>query len=104
MCIRIADDLDLFRLLAEKPRTAQELAQFSGAQYELVLRVMRVLVATGFAAQAGHHRYDATLATRNMTLPSVRAGVRLKYFQPFTSFSVILSLSLRQLTNNIQFQ
>ena len=86
MCVRVADDLDLYRLLAEKPRTAQELAQLSGAQEELILRLMRVLVATGFAAQAGHHRYDALPATRNMTLSSVRAGVRLKYFQPFTYF------------------
>ena len=97
MCIRVADDLNLFYLLADKPRTAEELAQLSGAQEELVLRIMRVLVATGFAAQAGHHRYDATPTTKNMTLPSVRAGVRLKYSQSSSTGWLIVPLVSKSL-------
>lgn len=77
MCVRVADDLKLFDLLAEEsPQTAQQLAETSNAEELLVIRIMRVLVGMGMAAQVDKTSYAATPATRQMTLPSVRAGIR----------------------------
>lgn len=49
LCVRIADDLDLFRLLCEKPRSVRELVDVTGAQDGLLVRVLRMLSAIGFA-------------------------------------------------------
>lgn len=78
MCVRVADDLGLFDLITTKPRTAHELAVLTGADEYLIVRLMRMMVATGFAAQEGHRAYSATPVSKQMTIPSVRAGVRLK--------------------------
>ena len=64
-------------MLAEKsPRAAGELATATGAEHLFIVRIMRALVGMGFAAQVGKEAYAETQASHQMTLPSVRAGIR----------------------------
>lgn len=94
LCVRIADDLDLFRTLCERPHTARELADATGADEKLIVRVLRVLSAVGFAAHEGNGRYGPTRTSQQMTMRSVRAGMKLKYVQ--SSTPSIHSLALTQ--------
>lgn len=86
MCVRVADDLKMFDLIAERPRTSHELAELTGADEILIIRIMRTLVATGFAAQDGKLTYSATLGTKQLVLPSVRAGVRCMWVSALASY------------------
>lgn len=83
LCVRIADDLDLFRLLGEKARTAGELAEITGAEEGLVRRVLRMLRVMGFVEEKGGGGvFGVTAAGRQMRMGCVRAGVKLKYAFP----------------------
>ncbi len=75
MCVRLADELRLFDLLCEQsPRTTVSLAEISGAEHGLVVRVLRTLAGMGFVAQLDSGEYGPTAVTRQMTMRSVRAG------------------------------
>lgn len=79
MAVRVADDLKLYDILVEHgSRTAQEMADITGAELLLIVRIMRVLVGIGLAGQSNKTTYFPTPGTRQMTLPSVRAGVKFK--------------------------
>ena len=79
MAVRIADDLKLYDLLvAYGSCTAQQMAEATGAEVLLITRIMRVLVGMGFAGQSDKTTYFPTPGTKQMTLPSVRAGVKFK--------------------------
>ncbi|KAI9709578.1 MAG: hypothetical protein M1820_003338 [Bogoriella megaspora] len=89
-CVRIADDLKIFDLLAERsPRTAEEIATITGAEHLFIVRIMRALVGMGFASQAGKETYGETQASRQMTLPSVRAGIRWAHDQSLDVYHVM---------------
>lgn len=79
MCVRIADDLNLFDILSDRSPnsiSANELATISGAEVGLILRLLRTLVGMGFASQTGNEEFAATHVSKHMTKESVRAGVR----------------------------
>lgn len=78
MCVRVADDLKLFGLLVEPPWTTHELAEFAGAKLLFITRILRVLVGIAFVGQNGKIFFSLP-ATKQMALPSVRAGVRFLY-------------------------
>lgn len=83
MCVRVADDLKLFDLLCERsPRSAHDLAEATGAEPGLITRLLRTLVGMGFAAQVGRDEFAPTAVSKQMTLRSVRAGVRFLYHSP----------------------
>lgn len=76
MCVRVANDLRLFDLLVEKsPRSYVELAEVTGAEQGLLVQMFRTLVGMGFARHVDQERVAATVVSKQMTKPSVRAGV-----------------------------
>jgi DNA-binding IclR family transcriptional regulator len=79
MCVRVADDLKLFDILAGRaPHSVdvKTMATISGAQEQLLLRLLRNLAAMGFVRQTGKEDFAATPVSIHMTKASVRAGVR----------------------------
>jgi len=79
MCVRVADDLKLFEILSERaPHSVdvKAIAVVSGAQEQLLLRLLRTLAGMGFARQTGVEEFAATPVSTHMTKASVRAGVR----------------------------
>lgn len=79
MCARVADDLKLFDILSEHaphPVAVKTISKISGAQEDLLLRLLRTLAGMGFARQVGSHGFAATPVSKHMTKASVRAGVR----------------------------
>lgn len=79
MCVRVADDLKLFDILSERtPRsmTVKTIATISGAQEQLLLRLLRTLAGMGFVRQTGKEEFTATTVSIHMTKANVRAGVR----------------------------
>jgi len=79
MCVRIADDLRLFDILSERaPRSVdvKTMAAISGAQEQLLLRLLRTLAGMAFIRQVGKNQFAATPVSIHMTKASVRAGVR----------------------------
>ena len=79
MCVRVADDLRLFDILSERAPHSMDvktIATISGAQEQLLLRLLRTLAGMGFVRQAGKEEFAATPVSIHMTKASVRAGVR----------------------------
>ncbi|ETN46267.1 uncharacterized protein HMPREF1541_00451 [Cyphellophora europaea CBS 101466] len=75
-CVRIAIDLNLFRVLVSSPdTTATGLAKTVGAQPGLIVRLMRVLCGIGFARETGKFRYGPTSVTKHMCIPSTTASI-----------------------------
>lgn len=61
MCVRIAVDLNIFRILAEAKEaglTAVELAAKTNAEVQLIIRIMRVLTASGYGSEIGIETYS----------------------------------------------
>lgn len=84
MCVRIADDLDLFTLLStQSPRTLAELVSITGAEQGLITRIFRTLVGMGFVRQVDSTHFAANAVTKQMAMPSVRAGVKFFYDQGY---------------------
>ena len=75
MCVRVADELKIFDILAEGPKTSAELVETTGAEGQLLVRVLRTLVAMGFVGQSGK-TFLAVPVTHQITKASVRAGVK----------------------------
>ncbi|KAK5169898.1 uncharacterized protein LTR77_005876 [Saxophila tyrrhenica] len=77
MCVRLADELKVFDLLCESsPRTTSDLSSSTGAEFGLIVRLLRTLAGMGFVAQLDVDLYGPTAVTRQMTMSSVRAGVK----------------------------
>lgn len=77
MCVRVADDLKLFdHLEAKSPRSTKELADLTGAEEALLLRLLRTTSGMGFARQVGPTEFGATAVSGQMTKASVRAGLK----------------------------
>ncbi|KAL9043528.1 MAG: hypothetical protein Q9214_003288 [Letrouitia sp. 1 TL-2023] len=60
----------------EKPKTAQEIAAATGAESELVVRIMMVLTATGVVKEHGFQTYGATAITQTLLDPGLADGLR----------------------------
>lgn len=75
--IRIANRLKLFHILAESygPKTGKELAHIFGVDHNLLLRLLRYLVAIRTLGEDGVDSYVATNITHNLIVPSLEAGI-----------------------------
>jgi len=89
-CVRVGIELGLFDTLAtaQKPLSLSELAErCHNADPQLVLRIIRTLVGMGFAADArsesGSNGFTATAVTRQMTIPSAKAGLIFHFDDSF---------------------
>ncbi|KIW97559.1 uncharacterized protein Z519_01143 [Cladophialophora bantiana CBS 173.52] len=67
--VRTALELDLFNLLGEST-TAFELAQKTGADVTLIVRLMRVLTGFHIVSELGEETYAATPVSRALTMPA----------------------------------
>ncbi|KAH0848344.1 Demethylsterigmatocystin 6-O-methyltransferase [Fonsecaea pedrosoi] len=67
--VRTALELDLFNLLGQST-TASELAQKTGADVTLIVRLMRVLTGFHIVAELGEETYAATPVSRALTMPA----------------------------------
>lgn len=79
--VRIANRLQLFHILVESdvPVTGKELAQNTGADHVLLLRLLRFLVATHDIDEAGVDSYTANSVTKNLIVPQLEAGINHTY-------------------------
>jgi hypothetical protein len=76
MCMRVAVDLGLFDILAEKsPQTVSELAKRSHGEELLVLRLLRTLASIDFVTELGEDKFGATAITETLTRDHVKAGI-----------------------------
>ena len=81
MCVRVGIDIGLFDLIAgqyptEQPVTAVAIAEASNCEKLLIVRIMRVLVETGFAMEIAEEAYTATPLTLQMTTPASKACIK----------------------------
>ncbi|KAK7741958.1 hypothetical protein SLS62_010853 [Diatrype stigma] len=67
--IKIGLDLGIFRVLAEAKgaKTAEEVGKETGADPDLIKRILRYYNTINVAREVGPHRYEATNITRNLT-------------------------------------
>ncbi|RDW93510.1 uncharacterized protein DSM5745_00832 [Aspergillus mulundensis] len=70
------ENLGVFQKLAQGPLTAAQIAQQTGADHDLVVRLMRVAVAWGYIAETGPESYIGTPASNVLAHPSFAAGLR----------------------------
>ncbi|KAL3457094.1 S-adenosyl-L-methionine-dependent methyltransferase [Aspergillus heterothallicus] len=75
----VLSNLGIFEKLAaaNEPLTGAHLAEQSGADQELVVRLLRIAAASGIVAETGPETYAATGASRIFAIPSFAAGLRL---------------------------
>ncbi|MCJ1401979.1 hypothetical protein MMC11_005196 [Xylographa trunciseda] len=82
MSLRMGVELRLFHILVERngtPISAAELADISKAELLLVVRIMRVISAIGFAKEAGVQSYVATPLTTAISTPALEAAMKICY-------------------------
>jgi hypothetical protein len=82
MCVRMAVDLNIFHILAEAkglPVTAADLASKTGADVKLIIRIMRVLTASGYGSEVGVETYSSNGVSESMLDPGMVASFRLAY-------------------------
>ena len=79
--LRIANSLKIFHMLVKGnvPVTGKQLAQDTGADHVLLLRLLRYLVAIHAIGEVGVDSYIANNVTRNLTVPRLEAGINHTY-------------------------
>lgn len=79
--VRIANTLRIFHMLVESnaPLTGKELAQKTGADHGLLIRLLRYLVAMHAIGEAGVDSYLANNVTKNLVVPQLEAGINHTY-------------------------
>ncbi|TVY18906.1 O-methyltransferase asqD [Lachnellula arida] len=70
---------------SESPKTASELASITGADKQLIVRILRPLTTMGIFAEVGYETYAATPTTKILTVPSVGGGFKFMFDQAATS-------------------
>ncbi|KAM5441451.1 hypothetical protein MferCBS31731_003522 [Microsporum ferrugineum] len=76
--VRIAVDLNLFsHIVKNEPVTSAKLAELSGAEELLIVRVLRPLTAQHFVEEAAPKTWKATRITHAMTIEGIAAGHRM---------------------------
>ncbi|XDG08335.1 hypothetical protein ABKA04_007950 [Annulohypoxylon sp. FPYF3050] len=67
--IKIGLDLNIFKVLAESKgaKTAEEIAKDTGADPQLIKRILRYYNTINVVREVGPHQYEATNITRNLT-------------------------------------
>lgn len=63
----------------EHPTSAAQLATASGVDHKLLIRIMRVLNASGFVGEASEENYIPTPLTKAMIMPALESGVKHTY-------------------------
>ncbi|KAK1143713.1 hypothetical protein N8T08_006113 [Aspergillus melleus] len=83
ICVRVAVENKFLQAIAENdsPITSAEIARGTNTEELLVVRVMRVLTAIGFADETAHQTYAANEVTRFAILPGSIAAVK-HHFEP----------------------
>ncbi|KAK7178814.1 hypothetical protein PSPO01_15151 [Paraphaeosphaeria sporulosa] len=84
MCVRIAIDLNIFEILAQAKGTdvtAAEIAFQANADPKLVVRIMRVLTASGYGVEKGAELYIGNATSDAMVETGMVASFRLAFDQ-----------------------
>ncbi|THC94221.1 hypothetical protein EYZ11_006320 [Aspergillus tanneri] len=82
ICVRVAIERRFLHVIVEEgPITATEMAHRTNTNELLIVRVMRVLTAIGFADETGHQTYTPNEVTRFEILPGSIAAVK-HHFEP----------------------
>ncbi|KAL3448370.1 S-adenosyl-L-methionine-dependent methyltransferase [Aspergillus insuetus] len=78
-CLVALSNLGIFEKLAgtNEPLSAAHLAEDSGADRALVVRLLRIAAAWGLVTETGPETYAATGASRILAIPSAAAGLRV---------------------------
>lgn len=86
-------ELDLYRQLAECEGsvTTQELSGKTGAEPQLLKRVMRYLAAIGSVDEASRGRFSANNVTKNLSKDLVVAGMRHSFYTVGPQYQVLPS-------------
>lgn len=79
--VRIANRLKIFHILVKSnvPVTGKELAQSTGADHTLLLRLLRHLAAMHAIDEASVDSYVANNVTNNLIIPPLEAGINHAY-------------------------
>ena len=79
--VRIAIRLRIFHILVESngPVSGEELAQKTGTDHVLLLRLLRYLVAMHAIGEAGIDTYISNNVTKTLIIPQLEAGVNHTY-------------------------
>ena len=79
--VRIANRLQIFHILVKSnvPVTGKELAQRTGADHTLLLRLLRHLAAMHAIDESGVDSYVANNVTNNLIIPPLEAGINHTY-------------------------
>lgn len=91
----VAAEMNLADRLAEKPRTAEELAQSTATDAPSLYRVMRALASLGLFTEGPSHRFSLTLLGQEFRTGTVRATV-------LTVAGDLITKSLEQLQYSVQ--
>ena len=67
---------------SDRDVAGKELAQKTGADHQLLVRLLRYLVAVGAISEAGVDNYIANNVTRNLIVPQLESGVNFTYDVP----------------------
>ncbi|KAJ0414152.1 S-adenosyl-L-methionine-dependent methyltransferase [Aspergillus carlsbadensis] len=80
-CLVALSNLGIFEKLAAatEPLTAAHLAEESGADRALVVRLLRIAAAWDIVTETGPETYAATGASRILAIPSAAAGLRTNH-------------------------
>lgn len=79
MAIRIAIDLNIFELVAQKSRTLDDLAQTTKANARLIKRILRLVTAVGYLQQKEVDKWEATPLTNVLASPVFRNWLIVHY-------------------------
>ena len=79
--VRIANKLHILHILVEgkRPVTGKELAQRTGTDHVLLLRLLRYLVAMHVIGETDVDTYHPNKITRSLVLPQLEAGINHTY-------------------------
>ncbi|KAL4975121.1 S-adenosyl-L-methionine-dependent methyltransferase [Aspergillus desertorum] len=70
------ENLGVFQKLCQGPLSAAQIAQQTGADHDLVVRLMRVAVSWGYIRETGPQSYASTAVSNVLAHPSFAAGLR----------------------------
>lgn len=110
--VRIATRLQIFHVLERSngPVTSKELAQKTGADHVLLVRLLRCLVVIYAIGEAGVDSYVPNKVTKNLIVPQLEAGINHTFdvvgFATMALPSFLTKTKYQNLTdpNNCAFQ
>lgn len=83
----MAVDIDLFARIdaQDAPVSSTKLAEITGAEQDLIVRLLRLLASVDFVREHTNDMWSASPTTSAMAMPGVAAGVRMIYDLPVSS-------------------